>query len=152
MQSIAEQIVESMDRDCLYVIGSGTTPREIMNRLGLQNTLLGVDAVLNNKLVAMDLNEAQLLELIDDKKSKIVVTPIGGQGYLFGRGNQQLSPEVIIKVGVENIIVTATRNKLGSLQRRPLLVDTGDKEVDQMLRGYIRVVTGYREEMVYKIE
>ena len=152
MQSIAEQIVESMDVDCLYVIGSGTTPREIMNRLGLQNTLLGIDAVLNKKLVAMDLNETQLLELIDDKKSKIVVTPIGGQGYLFGRGNQQLSPEVIKKVGAENIIVAATRSKLGSLQRRPLLVDTGDKEVDQMLQGYVRVVTGFKEEMVYKIE
>jgi len=152
MQAIAEQIVETMDADCLYIIGSGTTPREIMNRLGLPNTLLGVDAVLNRKLVALDLNEARLLELIDDKKSRIIVTPVGGQGYLFGRGNQQLSPEVIKKVGAGNIIVVATRNKLGSLQRRPLLVDTGDKEVDRMLRGYVKVVTGFKEEMVYKIE
>jgi predicted polyphosphate/ATP-dependent NAD kinase len=152
MQSIAEQVVATMEADCLYIVGSGTTPREIMNRLGLPNTLLGVDAVLNKKLVALDLNEAQLLKLIDEKKSRIIVTPIGGQGYLFGRGNQQLSPEVIKEVGAGHIIVVATRRKLNSLQRRPLLVDTGDKEVDQMLRGYVRVVTGFKEEMVYKIE
>lgn len=151
MQSIAEQIVETMDAGCLYIIGSGTTPRAIMERLGLKNTLLGVDAVLNGKLVALDLNEAQLMELIEKKKAKIIITPIGGQGYLFGRGNQQLSPDVINKTGAENVIVVATRNKLTSLERRPLLVDTGDKEIDKMLKGYVKVITGYREEMVYKI-
>ncbi|MFQ5486346.1 MAG: ATP-NAD kinase family protein, partial [Desulfobacterales bacterium] len=131
--------------------GSGTTPRAIMERLGLKNTLLGVDAVLNGKLIALDLNEAQLLELIEGQKTRIIITPIGGQGYLFGRGNQQLSPEVIKKTGAENVIVVATRNKLNSLKRRPLLVDTGDHEVDKMLIRYVKVVTGYREETVYKI-
>ena len=151
MQSIAEQIVEAMDAGCLYIIGSGTTPRAIMERLGLKNTLLGVDAVLNGKLVAFDLNEAQLMELIEEEMAKIIITPIGGQGYVFGRGNQQLSPGVIKKIGAENIIVVAPRNKLTSLERRPLLVDTDDKEADKMLKGYVKVVTGYREEMVYKI-
>ena len=150
-QSIAEQIVETMKAGCLYIIGSGTTPRAIMERLGLQNTLLGIDAVRDGKLVAADLNESQLLKLMEDQNTRIIVTPIGGQGYVFGRGNQQLSPEVIRKAGVENIIVAATPGKLASLQRRPLLVDTGDTIVDNMLRGYVRVVTGYREEMVYKI-
>jgi len=150
-QSIAEQIVETMKAGCLYIIGSGTTPRAIMERLGLQNTLLGIDAVMDGNLAATDLNESQLLELLDNHQTRIIVTPIGGQGYVFGRGNQQLSPEVIKKTGIENIIVAATPSKLASLQRRPLLVDTGDKEVDEMLRGYVRVVTGYREEMVYRI-
>jgi predicted polyphosphate/ATP-dependent NAD kinase len=152
MESIAEQLVETMDADCLYMIGSGTTPRAFMERLGLKNTLLGIDAIVNGQLVAMDLNETQILELITGKKTKIIVTPIGGQGYLFGRGNQQLSPEVLKMVGMENIIVVATLNKLNSLERRPLLVDTGDREVDQMLKGYVKVVTGYREEMVYRID
>ncbi|MGD2126986.1 MAG: ATP-NAD kinase family protein, partial [Desulfobacteraceae bacterium] len=108
MEAIAEQIVEAMEPDWLYIIGSGTTPRAVMKRLGLENTLLGIDAVQNGKLLAVDLNEAQLLRLINERKAKIIVTPIGGQGYIFGRGNQQLSPEVIKKVGVENIIVVAT--------------------------------------------
>ena len=150
-QSIAEQIVETMKAGCLYVIGSGTTPRAIMERLGLPNTLLGIDAVMEGNLVAADLNEFQLLKLVDAHQTRIIVTPIGGQGYVFGRGNQQLSPEVIKKAGVENIIVAATPGKLASLQRRPLLVDTGDTQTDNMLRGYVRVVTGYREEMVYRI-
>jgi predicted polyphosphate/ATP-dependent NAD kinase len=151
MQSIAEQIVETMAADCLYIIGSGTTPRAIMERLNLKNTLLGVDAVLKGNLAAGDLNETQLLEIIDNRKTRIIVTPIGGQGYLFGRGNQQLSPAVIKKVGVDNIMVVATHSKLNSLNRRPLLVDTGDTEVDKMLSGYVKVVTGYREEMMYRI-
>jgi len=151
MEAIAGQIVDTMEEDCLYVIGSGTTPRAVMERLGLENTLLGIDIIRNGKLLAMDLNENQLLDLIDDKKAKIIVTPIGGQGYIFGRGNQQLSPKVIKKVGAEHIIVVATRSKLASLNRKPLLVDTGDDEVDDMLKGYMRVVTGFREEMVYKV-
>jgi predicted polyphosphate/ATP-dependent NAD kinase len=151
MQSIAEQVVETIEADCLYIIGSGTTPRAIMERLNLKNTLLGVDAVIKGNLLARDLNETQLLEIIDNKKTRIIVTPIGGQGYLFGRGNQQLSPDVIKKVGVDNIMVVATHSKLNSLNRRPLLVDTGDNEADNMLAGYVKVTTGYREEMVYRI-
>lgn len=151
MEAIAEQVAEIMEPDCLYIIGSGTTPRAIMERLGLGNTLLGIDAIQNGKLIALDLNEDQLLDLIEGRKAKIIVTPIGGQGYIFGRGNQQLSPKVIKMVGVDNIIVVATRTKLTSLQRKPLLVDTGDKEADDMLRGYMRVVTGYREAMIYRV-
>jgi predicted polyphosphate/ATP-dependent NAD kinase len=151
MEAIAEQVAETMEPDCLYIIGSGTTPRAIMKRLGLENTLLGIDAIQNGKVIASDLNEDQILDLIEGRKAKIIVTPIGGQGYIFGRGNQQLSPKVVRKIGVDNIIVVATLNKLTSLQRKPLLVDTGDKEVDDILRRYIRVVTGYREEMIYKV-
>ena len=150
-QSIAEQIVQTMKAGCLYIIGSGTTPRAIMERLDLPNTLLGIDAVMDGALAAADLNEARLLKLMDGHTARIIITPIGGQGYIFGRGNQQLSPDVIKKAGAHNIIVVATPGKLASLQRRPLLVDTGDNQVDEMLRGYTRVVTGYREEMVYRI-
>jgi predicted polyphosphate/ATP-dependent NAD kinase len=97
------------------------------------------------------LNEAQLLALIEHRKAKIVVTPIGGQGYIFGRGNQQLSPQVIRKIGTENVLIVATPSKLNALQRRPILVDTGDHEVDRLLRGYRRVVTGYKEERICKV-
>jgi predicted polyphosphate/ATP-dependent NAD kinase len=151
MEAIACEIMDRMKDDCVYVIGPGTTTRAITSKLGLNKTLIGVDAVFKGKLVGTDVNEAQLLELLEKRKAKIIITPIGGQGYIFGRGNQQISPEVIKKVGRDNIRVVATPEKINSLRGRPLLVDTGDRAVDRMLSGYIRVVTGYNEEIMYKI-
>jgi predicted polyphosphate/ATP-dependent NAD kinase len=151
-ESIAEYIVENMDDDYCYVLGPGTTVKAIAEKLGIEKTLLGVDVIDKGKIVAMDLNENQLLKLIDRKKVKMVVSPIGGQGFIFGRGNQQMSPEVIKKVGKDNIIVIATVNKLFSIGLgRPLLVDTGDDEVNRMLSGHIRVITGYNEQVVVKV-
>jgi predicted polyphosphate/ATP-dependent NAD kinase len=117
----------------------------------LDKTLIGVDVVSEGKLVATDVNESQLLELLEGRKAEIVVTPIGGQGYIFGRGNQQISPKVIEKVGQENILVVSTTGKIHSLRGRPLWVDTGDRAVDEMLSGYTRVITGYDEQIVYKV-
>jgi predicted polyphosphate/ATP-dependent NAD kinase len=174
--AIAEDMVERMEDDCLYVIGPGTTTRAITDELGLDKTLLGVDVVRvergeeggekRGQLVAADANEAQLLALLDEyseRKAKIVVTPIGGQGYIFGRGNQQISPRVIERVGADaaggagrtnpwdNIIVVSTKEKLYALGSQPLLVDTGDPAVDDMLSGYVTIVTGYRERAVRKV-
>ena len=101
--------------------------------------------------MATDVNESQLLKLLEGRKAKIVITPIGGQGHIFGRGNQQISPKVIKKVGRENIIVVSTTGKINSLRGRPLWVDTGDRSVDRMLSGHIRVVTGYNEQIIYKL-
>ena len=151
MRAIACHVVERMEEDCLYILGPGTTTRAIADELGLPKTLVGVDVVLGGKVLAADVNEAQLLQLLGGLKAKIVVTPIGGQGYLFGRGNQQLSHEVISKVGKDNIIVVSTVGKINSLRGRSFLVDTGDHAVDETLRGHVRVVTGYHEEMVYRV-
>jgi len=151
MRAIAQRIIEGMSDDTLYIIGPGTTTRAIMELLGLRNTLLGVDVVKERKVVANDVTASQLSNLMKGKKAKIIVTPIGGQGYIFGRGNQQISPDIIRKTGNENIIVIATPNKIFSLKMRPLLADTGDEKVNRMLRGYKRVVTGYGEEMVCKV-
>lgn len=150
-QAIAAEVVDNMENDCMYVIGPGTTTRQIMKTLGLDYTLLGVDVVYNRELIAKDVTERQLLEIIQRKYAKLVITPIGGQGYLFGRGNQQLSSRVIKTMGKDNIIVVATKNKLNSLKGNPLLVDTGDEEVNKMLSGYIKVVTGYREYAIYPV-
>jgi len=103
------------------------------------------------EIVSNDVTADKLLCLIDGKKTKIIVTPIGGQGYLFGRGNQQISPEIIRRVGSENILAIATPTKIFSLKLEPLLVDTGDEAVDDMLKGYKRILTGYREEVVCRI-
>jgi predicted polyphosphate/ATP-dependent NAD kinase len=150
MEAIACEVVDRMKGDYLYVIGPGTTTRAIASKLGLNKTLVGVDVVSKGKLVSIDVNEVQLLKLLRKRNAKIIITPIGGQGYIFGRGNQQISPEVIKKVGKDNIIVVATPEKINSLRGRPFLVDTGDRTVDRMLSGYIRVITGYNEEIVYK--
>ena len=153
-EAIAWEVVDGMDDDgyrYLYIIGPGTTTRAIASRLGVPKTLLGVDVVRGGELVAADANESQLLALLEERLAKVVVTPIGGQGYIFGRGNQQISPRVIRKVGKEHVIVVSTAAKIQALGGRPLLVDTGDREVDRMLSGYIRVVTGYREQAVYRV-
>jgi len=151
MAAIAADVVSNMKDGWLYIIGPGTTTRAITSRLGLDKTLIGVDVVTAGKLVATDVNESQLLKLVEGRRAKIIVTPIGGQGYIFGRGNQQISPEVIKKVGEGNIIVVSTAGKIHSLGGRPLWVDTGDQKVDRMLSGYVRVVTGYNEQIVYRV-
>ena len=148
---IAAEIVDNMKPDCLYIVGPGTTTKPIMDKLGLQKTLLGVDVVQNWKLVTSDANETKLLELLDGRDAKIIITVIGGQGFVFGRGNQQISPRIIRRVGKESIIIVATPNKLASLKGADLLVDTGDPELDAELGGYARIVTGYGRSVVYRI-
>ena len=150
-QDIARQVVADMTNDTLYIIGPGTTTTAIARELGVANTLLGVDVVANGKLLAADATERDLLRLTDGRQAKIVVTVIGGQGYIFGRGNQQISPCVIRHIGRENIVVVATVGKLRALNGRPLLVDTGDPALDAELSGYIRVITGYRESHIYQV-
>jgi len=151
VQEIAQFIIDNMEKDCSYIIGPGTTTKAIMERLGIECTLLGVDVILNKRLIAKDSNETRLLKLIGGRKTKIIVTIIGGQGYIFGRGNQQISSGVIKKVGRGNVIVIASKNKIVSLSGKPLLVDTGDQEVNAMLRGYIKVVTSYNERIMVKV-
>jgi predicted polyphosphate/ATP-dependent NAD kinase len=151
MMAIAAHVVSNMENGWLYIIGPGTTTRAITSKLGLDKTLIGVDVVTEGKLIATDVNESQLLKLLEGHNAKIIVTPIGGQGYIFGRGNQQISPKVIEKVSGENIIVVSTTEKIHSLGGRPLWVDTGERAVDEMLSGHIRVVTGYNEQIIYKV-
>lgn len=150
-EAIAHEIIENMEDDYFYIIGPGTTTRSIMEELKLDYTLLGVDLIFRKKLIEKDLNEKKLLEHIRGGKAKLIVSPIGGQGFLFGRGNQQLSPNVIKRVGKDNIIVVATKQKINSLNGQPFLVDSGDNELDRLLSGYIIVTTGYRESVVYRI-
>lgn len=152
LDGIAETIIDEMEDDKYYIIGSGSTLRPIMEKLELENTLLGIDIIKNKELVASDANEQEILEIIGDDKAEIIVTVIGGQGYIFGRGNQQLSGEVIKKVGKDNIRVAAPKNKLLSISGNALLVDTGDEEVNAMFNGYIKVLTTYETESVHKVK
>lgn len=151
LEDIAAHLIESFDDETLYLIGTGSTPKAITDQLGLEGTLLGVDAIKANQLIATDLNEQQLLDLIDQHSGRvtIIVTLIGGQGHVFGRGNQQFSPTVIEKVGIENILIVATKTKITELNGRPLLVDTGCTALDEKLVGLKKVITGYHDEILY---
>ncbi len=148
--AIAIYTIEEMEEDTIYIVGPGTTNRTIGDLLHEKKTLLGVDLFLGKRLMARDVNERQILDAIKGKKAKIVVTPIGGQGFIFGRGNQQISPRVIRQAGIDNLVVVATRHKLRGL--RSLRVDTGDPKLDEALRGYIKVTTDYRENRMVRVE
>ena len=152
VQGIATELFRTMEKGCLYVFGPGSTTRDILAELHLEKTLLGVDVVKDGKIVAQDANEKQLTNLLRKGHSaKIIVTPIGGQGYIFGRGNQQISSAVIERVGKENIIIVASKQKLASLAGRPLLVDTGDARVDRSLEGYARVIAGLGDYVMCRV-
>lgn len=149
--AIADYVADTMKKDTFYLIGAGTTTRAVMRELELENTLIGVDLVYNYDLVANDIYGQQILDLIGDKPTKLIVTVTGGQGFLFGRGNQQLTPEVLRRIGKENIIILATKEKILKLRGQPLLVDTGDAELDQYLSGYHYVICDYNETIICKV-
>jgi predicted polyphosphate/ATP-dependent NAD kinase len=150
---IAEWLVEQMEPGRTYLIGPGSTTAAIMAKLGLANTLLGVDVIRDGELLASDADEAGLLEQLAraPAAATIVVTVIGGQGHVFGRGNQQFSPQVIREVGPENVLVVAAKSKIAALEGRPLLVDTNDPALDRELCGWHVVITGYDDRILYRI-
>jgi predicted polyphosphate/ATP-dependent NAD kinase len=115
---------------------------------------LGVDVLLGERLVKKDAAYADLKALLDKafldgRKYRIVVTTIGGQGCLFGRGNQQIGPDILWKTSKDDILVVASPEKLLSIPECALYNDTGDPELDEYLSGYYRIRTGDRMETVF---
>lgn len=153
LAGMAHEVVSRMIPEDVYIIGSGTTPRGIMETLGQPDTLLGVDVLQNGRLIAADVNEQELYTILQTKHAAhMVLTVIGGQGHIFGRGNQQLSPRIIRLVGKEHIQIVASKSKLIALRGAPLLIDTGDPLLDEELCGYYRIITGYEDYMPYPAE
>ena len=157
LQDIAADVIERMD-DELFIIGSGSTTQFIMQELALDSTLLGVDVIQHQSVIQFDVTEAQLWQLLQENsinnKSrgvKLVITLIGGQGHILGRGNQQLSPRIIRFIGKENILIVATKTKLLALNERPLIVDSGDEELDQALSGFMPIITGFHDQVLYPV-
>jgi len=143
--AVARFIVEEMKSKATYILGPGTTIKCVAYLLGAEKTLLGVD-IYRDKKIFKDLNEEKILREIKDwDNTWLLLSPIGRQGILLGRGNQQISPEILRRVGREHLIVAATRSKIQGIDGGVLRVDTGDAQVDQMLRGYIKVAIDYRE-------
>ncbi|SEL78478.1 ATP-NAD kinase family protein [Nonomuraea pusilla] len=175
-EGIAREVVARMRPGVRYVLGPGATTRAVGRALGLATTLLGVDVVelapggtaeaatgggsAGGRLVAADVSEAELLGLVTGRPAVVVLSVIGGQGFVLGRGNQQVSPRVLAAVlggrrggdalG-EVLVVLATQQKLAALKGRPLLADSGDDDLDRTLRGHVRVITGYRESTIYRM-
>jgi predicted polyphosphate/ATP-dependent NAD kinase len=140
---IALFATEFMRDGSAYILGAGTTIAKIAEKLGVEKTLLGVDVVQKGRLLVKDASERDLLELLDKEKSiKVLVSPIGAQGFILGRGSQQISAAVLRRVGEDNLIIVSTPHKLAELPR--LLVDSGDQEMDRILSGKRMVLTGYR--------
>jgi len=151
-EAIAADIIEGMKDSYYYIIGPGTTTKTILEKLGCEYSLLGVDVVRGGRLVGRDLSEAEILDVIRNGEARIIVSPIGGQGYVFGRGNQQISPKAIRRAGGrKSIIIAATMHKMASLRGRPLLVDTNDRELDSELSGWYRIIVGYKERLMYRV-
>jgi len=150
--AIAKCIVEMMKPEATYILGPGTTVKRVAELLGVEKTLLGVDIYQKGRVIK-DVNEKGILKTVKNwEKTWIIVSPIGRQGILFGRGNQQISPEVIRRVGKERILVGATRSKIQGFEGGVLHVDTGDPEVDKLLKGYIKVITDYREWRILPVQ
>jgi len=153
LEEIAADIAARMDRsgDTLWVLGPGSTTAAIAAHLGAEKTLLGVDVFQHGACIAEDVTGEALLGLCEGKAVALVVTAISGQGHIFGRGNQQLSPAFLRRLASDQWHIVATRSKLLTLEGRPLQVDTGDPALDRALSGYRPVITGFEDEVVYAV-
>ena len=152
---IASYIIEEMEYypDYIFVLGPGSTTAEIQKSLDIEHTILGVDILKNKEILELDVAEKDILEAAKDAAGiKIVVSMIGNQGFFLGRGNQQISPEVVKKAGLNNIYILSTPTKL---KKTPYLrADTGDEDLNKKIRekGYMKVVRAFREYRLVKVQ
>jgi predicted polyphosphate/ATP-dependent NAD kinase len=144
---IARFVVEMLERADypLTVLGAGTTVEAVARRLGVTKTPLGVDVVRGTELLVEDASEDDLLRIIAGNEGvRIVLSPIGAQGFVLGRGNQQISPDVLISSGgPASLIIVATPHKLRSME--VLRVDTGEPDLDLKLAGMRQIITGFHD-------
>ncbi len=151
-QRIAKRIIEELEDDVYYLIGPGTTTKAITNVLKQEKTVLGVDLLLNRQIMAYDLNEQQILSYIGGKKTRIIVSLIGRQGFLFGRGNLQFTPRILKKIGAKNIIIISTKFKLQNIPNQILRLDTRDSKLDEKMKGLYKVFVDYDEIKICRVE
>ena len=155
IQGISEHIFESLvEEDRMIIWGSGGTLRTIGKMLNFNLTTLGIDITVGKSQIATDVNEQQITQHIQSHSGiiSLLLSPMGGQGFLIGRGNLQLSPKVIRMIGIENIIGIVTPSKLLSV--RKLRIDSGDDELDSEFSElkYMKVIQGYRTTRIIPIE
>lgn len=153
LDELCAYLTETIEDDTLYILGSGGTLKHLKSSLGiLQPTLLGVDAWYQGEIIQCDAHEQQLFELIQQyKKVKILLSVIGGQGIVLGRGNQQISARIIEQVGIECLQFISTQTKLLALNGRALTVDSGSDKLNQRLAGFHKIICGYEDFVLYEI-
>lgn len=149
-EEIGQYVADSMEAGVVYIIGPGSTTAAIAKAFRKDKTLLGADAYVDKERIVADGGEKDLLRALDEEaKAFIVVSPIGAQGFIFGRGNQQISARVIERVTVKNVMIVATPTKLRDT--KVLRVDTGSRHLDEQLRGKAKVITGYRRRKLVQV-
>lgn len=149
-EEIKDRIRTSDSYDC-FIFGAGSTVSAVERSMGLDSTLIGIDVMKDGKLIAKDVTERELLHITENNRCCLIITAIGGQGHIFGRGNQQLSPTVIHQIGIDHIWVVATGSKIYALPEQRLFVDTGDAELNEALRGYRKVIVGWQETLICQV-
>lgn len=153
LQDIADYLSEDMDDETLWLVAPGGTTQGILSAMGLTGSLLGFDAVNAQQILASDLSASDISALLATHNGpvKVLLTVIGGQGHILGRGNQQLTPDIIRHVGRDNFVVVAAKSKITELSGRPFLVDSNSASLDREWEGYIPVITGYRDAVLYRV-
>ena len=153
LDELSAYILETLEDETLYILGSGGTLRHLKQGMGISEpTLLGVDVWFNGELILADAHEQQLLSLVDHyKRVRIVLSVIGGQGVVLGRGNQQISAALIEKVGVDSLQFISTQTKLLALEGRALTVDSGSDALNKQLAGFHKIICGYEDFVLYEI-
>jgi predicted polyphosphate/ATP-dependent NAD kinase len=147
-----QRLVRLVQDERVSVLGPGMTLDRIKKSAGCASSPLAVAAVSGGRCIGQDLNERQILAAIAGKPARLIVGVVGGQGFLFGRGNQQLSPSVIRAIGIENIVVVAAAEKLLALESGALLVDTGDESLDDALAGFVSVIVSGSRTLVFPVK
>lgn len=143
-EEIARFIAEVMVPGVLYIVGAGSTTDAILDHLGLHGTLLGVDLVMDGRVLVRGADEKTILSHLEDAAAaRIITSPIGAQGFILGRGNQQISPAVVRRAGgPERFVVVGTPAKLAATPT--LYVDSGDPALDAGFGNSVAVISGYR--------
>lgn len=150
---IAEQLADELTEDTLLIAGPGSTVFKVLGNWEVEGTLLGVDVLLGRTLLARDVDATTLAAYLDDHRGpvRLLITAIGGQGHVIGRGNQQFTPDILRRVGRDNLWVVATKTKLKTLEGRPLVMDSGDSCLDREWQGYLPVIAGFADTVLYPL-
>lgn len=148
---IAAEVSARIDPDAAVILGPGTTVRAIAEALGVASTLLGVDVMVGGEILASDCSAEELHRAVRDRRIQLIVSPVGGQGFLLGRGNQQIDDEILSRLRPEDLIVICSPEKLGALGGGPLWIDAQDPAIAERFSGLRRVVTGLGHEAVVRV-